>query len=91
MKKITILTSVLALAACGGGHSVSDIVTDAATDMALQNFDVPQSTVSADAENYNKQITGMRSSVTNVAEMTVSLLKTRLLQIRKILFMKSNV
>lgn len=72
MKKITILTSVLALAACGGGHSVSDIVTDAATDMALQNFDVPQSTVSADAENYNKQITGMRSSVTNVAEMTAA-------------------
>ena len=93
MKKIAILTSVLALAACGGGSGGGGSATnqDGSTitpdynlngggsggtvnnpsiPVAFGNTEIPTSRISSDAVTSNSYVTGMDSSVTNIAEMT---------------------
>lgn len=73
MKKLAILTSILALAACGGGSGSGDggvpIVSNNNTS-ALGNIELPTSRVSSTAATSNSSVTGMDSSVTNISEMT---------------------
>ena len=69
MKKLTILTSLLALTACGGGSggvAPNDIQTN------LQNLDIPASRISSTVAESNKAVTSMDSSITNVSEMTAA-------------------
>ena len=79
MKKLTILTSVLALTACGGGSggSGSAGITNNPSNpgtpnapMTFGNVELPTSRVSSAAADSNSAVTGMDSSVTNIAEMT---------------------
>ena len=75
MKKLTILTSVLALAACGGGSGgsgSSTISNNPNTQMTFGNIELPTSRVSSAATTSNSAVTGMDSSVTNIAEMTAT-------------------
>lgn len=67
MKKLTILTSVLALAACGGGSGGTHNNPGGAS-----YPEIPASRVSSTVANSNSKVTGMDSSVTNIAEMTAA-------------------
>lgn len=67
MKKYVFLTSVLALAACGGGHGGG---VPASND-GVPVITVPQQRISADVVE-NRGITNMVSSVNNSGEMTMA-------------------
>lgn len=77
MKKLTILTSVLALTACGGGSgggnsavTNNDPINNPGAPVTFGTTEIPTSRVSSTAATSNSHVTGMDSSVTNIAEMT---------------------
>lgn len=69
MKKIAIMTSFLALTACGGGSGGG---SDISYNNALGNVEIPTSRVSNAASVSNSAVTAMESSITNISEMTAA-------------------
>lgn len=76
MKKLTILTSVLALAACGGGSGggggSARTSNNPGTPVTFGNATIPTAHITDDAKTSNGFVTGMDNSVTNVLEMTAA-------------------
>lgn len=71
MKKLAVLTSVLVLAACGGGSGGGHGSSYTSSDTRISNIQIPtQHTISEAIKESNEQVTGIVYSVNNAEDMT---------------------